>query len=84
MHEPDSFPGVPASVALTLAGHTHGGQVKLPLVGTPVTNTALGYVRGRYVVGGRTLIVSSGLGTTALPIRLGVPPEIVVVTLHAP
>lgn len=84
MHEPDSFPRVPASVALTLAGHTHGGQVKLPLVGTPLTNTALGYVRGKYVVGGRTLIVSSGIGTSSLPIRLNVPPEIALITLHAP
>ena len=84
MHEPDGFAAVPPSVALTLAGHTHGGQVRLPLLGAPVTHSDLGYVRGRYVVGGRTLIVSSGLGTSALPIRLGVPPEIVVVTLHAP
>ncbi len=82
MHEPDGFAGVPPRVALTLAGHTHGGQVKLPLLGTPFTNTALGYVRGLYVVGGRRLIVSSGLGTSGLPIRLGVRPEIVVVTLH--
>jgi predicted MPP superfamily phosphohydrolase len=84
MHEPDGFAGVPPSVALTLAGHTHGGQVRLPLLGALLTNTRLGYVRGRYVVGGRTLIVSSGVGTSGLPIRLGVPPEIVVVTLHAP
>lgn len=84
MHEPDGFAGVPPAVALTLAGHTHGGQVKLPLLGTLETNTRLGYVHGRFVVGGRTLIVSSGLGTSALPIRLGVPPEIVVATLHAP
>jgi predicted MPP superfamily phosphohydrolase len=84
MHEPDGFAAVPRSVALTLAGHTHGGQVRLPLVGALLTNTRLGYVRGRYVVGGRTLIVSSGVGTSVLPIRLGVRPEIVVVTLHAP
>lgn len=83
MHEPDGFTGVPVSVAVTLAGHTHGGQVRLPLIGTLLTNTRHGYVRGRYVVGGRTLIVSSGIGTTALPIRHDVPPEIVVVTLHA-
>lgn len=83
MHEPDGFTGVPVSVALTLAGHTHGGQVRLPLVGALLTNTRLGYTRGRYVIAGRTLIVSSGIGTTALPIRLRVPPEIVVVTLHA-
>ena len=84
MHEPDSFVRVPASVTLTLAGHTHGGQVKLPLIGTPLTNTAFGYVRGRYVEGGRMLIVSSGIGTSSLPIRWGVPPEIAVVTIHAP
>ena len=84
MHEPDGWPQVPASVALTLAGHTHGGQVKLPLLGTPFTNTDLGYVRGRFVVHGRTMIVSSGIGTSSLPIRLDVPPEIVVVTVHAP
>ncbi len=83
MHEPDGFADVPGSVAVTLAGHTHGGQVRLPLIGALVTNTRLGYVRGRYVVGGRTLIVSSGLGTSGLPFRLGVPPEIVVVTLHS-
>ena len=82
MHEPDSFPEVPAGVVLTLAGHTHGGQVKLPLIGTPLTNSALGYVRGPYVQRGRTMIVSSGIGTSTLPIRLNVPPEIVVVTLH--
>ena len=84
MHEPDGFADVPASVALTLAGHTHGGQVRLPIVGAVFTNTRLGYVRGRYVAGGRTLIVTSGLGTSGLPLRRGVPPEIVVVTLHAP
>ncbi len=82
MHEPDGFAAVPRGVALTLAGHTHGGQVRLPLVGALVTHTALGYLRGRYDVDGRTLIVSSGVGTSGLPIRRGVPPEIVVVTLH--
>lgn len=84
MHEPDSWPQVPASVALTLAGHTHGGQVRLPLIGTPMTHSDFGLVRGLFSDGGRRLIVSSGLGTSGLPIRHGVPPEIVVVTLHAP
>lgn len=84
MHEPDSFPGVPARVALTLAGHTHGGQIVLPVIGAPWIPSRFGprYRRGRYTEGGRTLIVSSGVGTTALPLRLGVPPEIVEVTLH--
>ncbi len=82
MHEPDGFAAVPTGVALTLAGHTHGGQIRLPLIGALVTHSALGYVRGRYDVAGRTLIVSSGVGTSGLPFRLGVPPEVVVVTLH--
>ena len=71
-------------MTLSLAGHTHGGQIRLPFIGTPLTNTAFGYVRGRYVERARTLIVSSGVGTSSIPLRWGVPPEIVVVTLHAP
>ena len=83
MHQPDGFAAVPASVALTLAGHTHGGQVRLPLFGAPVIGSRRGYQRGAYTEGGRRLIVSSGIGTTTLPIRWGVPPEIVVVTLRS-
>jgi predicted MPP superfamily phosphohydrolase len=84
MHEPDSFADVPPSVALTLAGHTHGGQIVLPWIGAPWIGSAFGraHRRGLFIEGGRRLIVSSGLGTTAIPLRLGVPPEIVVVTLH--
>lgn len=82
-HSPDVFPDVPAQVAITLAGHTHGGQIKLPVIGTLTTASRFGrrYARGMVVEGGRTLIVSSGLGTSVLPMRFGVPPEIVVVTL---
>ncbi len=84
MHEPDNFVDVPASVALTLAGHTHGGQMTWPFVGAPWIGTEFGrdHRRGLYVEGGHTLIVSSGVGTTTVPIRLGVPPEIVLITLH--
>lgn len=84
MHEPDSFPEVPSSVALTLAGHTHGGQIVAPGIGAPWIGTAFDRVhrRGLFVERGRRLIVSSGIGTTTIPIRLGVPPEIVLVTLH--
>ncbi len=86
MHEPDNFADVPPSVALTLAGHTHGGQIALPLIGAPWIGTAFdrAHRRGLFLEGGRRLIVSSGIGTTAIPVRLGVPPEIAVVTLHAP
>ncbi len=84
MHEPDNFVDVPASVALTIAGHTHGGQMTWPFVGAPWIGTEFGrdHRRGLYVEGGHTLIVSSGVGTTTVPIRLGVPPEIVLITLH--
>lgn len=83
MHEPASVAAVPAGVALSLAGHTHGGQIVLPLIGSPWLPDGAGpYVRGLYDEGGRRLIVSSGVGTTSLPLRIGVPPEIVVVTLH--
>jgi uncharacterized protein len=81
--EPDIFPSVPARVSLTLAGHTHGGQVDLPIIGRPVIPSRYGgrYAYGHVVEGGRELIVSGGLGCTGLPIRFGVPPEIVLIDL---
>lgn len=79
-HEPDVFPRVPRRVALTLAGHTHGGQVAV-LGYAPVTGSCYGsrYLHGHIVEDGRHLIVSRGLGCSFLPIRFGAPPEIVVV-----
>jgi predicted MPP superfamily phosphohydrolase len=81
-HEPDIFARVPARVALTLSGHTHGGQVRLfgwsPIVPSRYGNRyAYGHVREN----GRDLVVSAGLGTSKLPIRLGAPPEIVLIEL---
>jgi predicted MPP superfamily phosphohydrolase len=85
-HEPDVFVRVPERVALTLSGHTHGGQIKLPLIGRPVIPSRFGqrYAYGHIVEGGRSLVVSAGLGVTGLPVRFGVPPEIALVTLGAP
>ena len=85
-HNPDVFPDVPLRVALTLAGHTHGGQVALPIVGRPVVPSRYGqrYAYGLVVEGGRALFVSPGIGTSILPVRFRVPPEISVVTLSAP
>jgi len=82
VHEPDAFPNVPKRVALTVAGHTHGGQVALAGF-APVVPSRFGrrYVRGHVVEGGRDLIVSAGLGCSLLPVRFGVPPEIVLVEL---
>src|ERR687883_436152 len=79
-HEPDIFPKVPARVALTLSGHTHGGQVRLPGVPLVVpSNYGARYAHGHVVEDGRHLVVSAGLGTSGLPVRFGVPPEIVLV-----
>lgn len=80
-HNPDIFPEVPARVSLTLAAHTHGGQVNLPLIGRVVTTSRLGYTAGEFVEQGRHLFVTTGIGTSIMPVRLGVPPEIVILTV---
>lgn len=81
-HEPDIFPQVPKEVALTLSGHTHGGQVRL-FGYSPVVPSKFGdrYAYGHIVENERDLIVSGGLGCSILPVRFGVPPEITVVEL---
>jgi len=80
-HEPDMAVRVPARVALQLSGHTHGGQIRLfgwsPVVPSRYGNRfAYGHTRTNCDV-----IVSGGLGCSIMPFRLGVPPEIVLVTL---
>lgn len=82
-HEPDIFPQVPERISLTLCGHTHGGQVRIPGYGPLFVPSRYGrrYAYGRYVEGGRNLVVSGGLGCTFLPIRLAMPPEIVLLEL---
>jgi predicted MPP superfamily phosphohydrolase len=82
-HEPDIFVDVPSRVALTLAGHTHGGQIRLPLVPPVWAPSEYGarFAYGHIVEGGRHMIVSGGLGCSKVPLRLGVPPEIVRVEL---
>jgi uncharacterized protein len=84
-HEPDIFPKVPARVALTLSGHTHGGQVRL-FGYSPVVPSYYGnrYAYGVVYENGHHLVVSGGIGPGKLPIRIGVPPEIVIVELGAP
>ncbi|NOT70260.1 MAG: metallophosphoesterase [Hyphomicrobium sp.] len=79
-HEPDVFPEVPKRVALTLSGHTHGGQLRI-FGYSPVVPSLFGnrFAYGHVVEDARHLIVSGGLGCSAMPVRLGSPPEIVVV-----
>ena len=84
-HEPDIFPAMPERVSLTLAGHTHGGQIRLPLVWPHFVPSKYGarFAYGHIIENDRHMIVSGGLGTSIVPARLGVPPEIVHVTLGA-
>jgi predicted MPP superfamily phosphohydrolase len=75
---------VPDRVALTLCGHMHGGQINLPLVGSPFLRGSpkfRKYIYGVYQEGLRTLVLSGGLGTSFVPLRLGRPPEVVMIHL---
>jgi len=83
-HNPDLFPAIPARVTLTLAGHTHGGQVAIPLVGRPVVPSKFGerFAYGHIVEENRHLYVTGGLGTSILPVRFRVPPEVVLLTIQ--
>jgi predicted MPP superfamily phosphohydrolase len=81
-HEPDIFPRVPTRVSLTLSGHTHGGQVRL-FGYSPVVPSRYGnrFAYGHVIEQDRHLIVSGGLGCSLLPVRCGLPPEVVLVEL---
>jgi uncharacterized protein len=83
-HEPDYADYVARRpVDLQLSGHSHGGQVRIPLLGPLYLPTlARKYVWGRYHIGGLTLYTNPGLGTLGLPIRWNCPPEITLLTLR--
>jgi uncharacterized protein len=71
-------------VGLILSGHTHGGQIDLPLIGPPVrfATSELKYAQGLFRRGDTQLYVSRGTGVIGLPLRLGVRPEIAVLHLR--
>jgi len=71
-------------VDLMLSGHTHGGQIHIPGLGAPVTNSAYGQKYAKGLVQSPTcpVFISKGLGMTVMPIRLGVRPEIAVIELR--
>ena len=81
-HEPDIFPSVPTRVAVTLSGHTHGGQIRL-FGWAPVVPSRYGnrFAYGHHVENARHLVVSGGLGCSGFPLRFGMPPEITLVEL---
>ena len=82
-HNPDIFPQLPHRVPLLLAAHTHGGQVSLPFIGPVIEPSNYGqrYVRGHVVEEGHHLFVTSGIGTSIIPVRFRVTPEIVLLTV---
>ncbi len=83
-HGPDAFPLLPDRSMLTLVGHTHCGQVALPFVGIVYVPSRYGtrYACGVYREGARTMVVSAGVGTSGLPIRLLAPPDVWLITIH--
>ncbi len=84
-HEPDTVELWPAEagVDLQLSGHTHGGQVCLPLVGPPMLPIwGRKYWKGLYRVGAAQVYTNRGIGCTGLPVRFGSMPEITLLELH--
>ena len=83
MHSPDSRSLLRSDTALAVAGHTHGGQVNLPVLGRAVTSTACGKPCAYGLIQTEPpLYVTAGIGTSILPIRFRATPEIVVITLN--
>jgi predicted MPP superfamily phosphohydrolase len=87
-HNPDAIPAFlsgfpqPNDLSLILAGHTHGGQVNLPLIGAPVVPANKKYTIGLIEENSVQIFVTPGIGTSILPVRFRVPPEISVLTLN--
>jgi predicted MPP superfamily phosphohydrolase len=85
-HDPARFAEVPDGPFLTLAGHTHGGQIKFPVLGVLMnaSRAPLRWSHGHVAEGGRHLIVTAGLGTSTVPLRIGVPPEYAIIDVTGP
>jgi predicted MPP superfamily phosphohydrolase len=81
-HNPDLlFEAQRRGVALMLSGHTHAGQIRLPRLGVIVRQSRYRLDEGRYRAGETELVVSRGLGAVGVPLRIGCPPEAVMLTL---
>jgi predicted MPP superfamily phosphohydrolase len=85
-HSPDPFPEVPATVPLMVAGHTHCGQISLPLIGPLATMSRHGnrYACGRIEEAGKVLVVGAGLGTSIMPVRIGAVPDMWLIEIGPP
>jgi predicted MPP superfamily phosphohydrolase len=82
-HSPDIVPDLPSPVAGVFAGHTHCGQIVLPLIGAVSSVTRYGdrFGCGWIDDSGQAVFVGAGLGTSVLPLRYGAPPDVWLVTL---
>jgi predicted MPP superfamily phosphohydrolase len=86
-HDPERFrEAAKKDVALTLSGHTHGGQIAVPFLSrwASLSHLTHHFHQGLYRNGSSTLYVHPGLGTTGPPMRLGVAPAVVILTLRSP
>ncbi|MGD9563904.1 MAG: metallophosphoesterase [Pyrinomonadaceae bacterium] len=90
-HSPDVLPAITGEMSISgdpqilFAGHTHGGQAWLPVIGSPIVPSMFGqkFARGHVKAEGLDVFVTTGIGTSILPLRFLVPPEIAVVTVRA-
>jgi hypothetical protein len=83
-HDPFWFAHVPPGPHLTLAGHTHGGQFRLPFVGvlTNASTAPMRWTHGHVAEDGRHLYVTAGIGTSGIPWRIGVPPDYAILDIN--
>jgi hypothetical protein len=90
-HSPDILPVITAdrlisnNLKMILAGHTHGGQIWFPIIGSPIVPSGEGqkYAFGHVRENGVDMFITTGIGTSILPFRFLVPPEIAVLTVSA-
>lgn len=83
-HNPDIFADIPSDVSLTLSGHTHGGEVYIPILGAPMVPSRYGqrFRKGYIVENNKHLFVTGGVATLS-PFRFLNPPEVVFLTLNS-
>ncbi len=90
-HGPDTLPSITGDLLISrdlkviFFGHTHGGQIWLPIIGAPVVPSFFGqkYARGLVTEAGIDIFTTSGIGTSILPFRFMVTPEIAIVTIRS-
>jgi predicted MPP superfamily phosphohydrolase len=85
MHNPVEIDRIPASVTASFAGHTHGGLINIPYADHAKlvpADTDKSLARGLIRIGRKTLFVSSGIGSSSIPVRINLRPEIAIVTIR--